>query len=77
VSLWTFNGSLHPNYPDFLNLIYLRIVEVSAKSRKDNTGTLSLVINKVRLKEDLPKSALAFKGGVGGTLLKPSIFRVL
>jgi len=52
-------------------------VEVFAKSRKDNTGTLSLVINKVRLKEDLPKSALAFKGGVGRTLLKPSIFRVL
>jgi hypothetical protein len=37
VFLPTFSGSLQPNYPDFLNLIYLSIVEVSAKSIKDNS----------------------------------------
>jgi hypothetical protein len=55
--------SPQPNYPDLLNPIYLCIVEVYAKSGKDNTSTLSLVINKVRLKENLPKNTLAFKGG--------------
>jgi hypothetical protein len=55
-----------PNYPDLLNPIYLCIVEVFAKSGKNNTNTLSLVINRVRLKENLPKSTLTFKGG-GGT----------
>jgi hypothetical protein len=62
-------GSPQPNYLDLLNIIYLCIVEVSAKSGKDSTSTLSLVINRVRLKENLPKSTLAFKGG-GGVLLK-------
>jgi hypothetical protein len=57
--------SPQPNYPDLLNPIYLCMVEVSAKSGKDNTGTLSLVINRVRLKENLPKSKLTFKGGGG------------
>jgi hypothetical protein len=40
-------------------------MEVSAKSRKNNTNTLNLVINRVRLKENLPKITLAFKGGKG------------
>jgi len=53
------------NYPDLLNPIYLCIVEVSAKSGKDSTITLSLVINKVRFKENLPKSTITFKGGGG------------
>jgi hypothetical protein len=66
--------SPQPNYPDLLNPIYLCIVEVSAKSGKDNISTLSLVINRVRLKENLPKSTLAFKGG---DLSKPSILTVL
>jgi len=52
-----------PNYPNLLNPIYLCIVEVSAKSGKGSTSTLNLVINRVRLKENLPKSTLAFKGG--------------
>jgi hypothetical protein len=43
-------------------------VEVSTKSRKDSTSTLSLVINRVGLKENLPKSALLFKGGEGDPL---------
>ncbi len=53
------------NYPDLLNPIYLCIVEVFVKSKKDNT--LSLVINRMRLKENLPKNTLTFKGGGGGT----------
>ncbi len=52
----------------------LCIVEVSTKSGKDNTSTLSLVTNRVRLKENLPKSTLALKGG--GDLWKPSILIV-
>ncbi len=55
------------NYPDLLNPIYLCIVEVFVKSKKDNTNTLSLVINRMRLKENLPKNTLTFKGGGGGT----------
>jgi hypothetical protein len=62
-------GSLEspqPNYPNLLNPIYLCIMEVFTKSGKDNTNTLSLVINRVRFKENLPKNTLSFKGE-GGT----------
>jgi hypothetical protein len=38
------------------------LVEISVKSGKDSsTSTLSLVIHRVRLKENLQKSTLAFR----------------
>jgi hypothetical protein len=40
-------------------------VEFSVKSGKHGTSTLSLVQNRVRLKKNLQKSTLAFKGVVG------------
>jgi hypothetical protein len=41
-------------------------LEISVKSGKDSTSTLSLVIHRVRFKNNLQKSTLAFKGGWGG-----------
>jgi hypothetical protein len=41
----------------------LDIIEISAKSGKDGTSTLSLVISRVRFFKNLQKSTLAFKGG--------------
>jgi hypothetical protein len=38
------------------------IIEISVKSGKDSTSTLSLVIHRVRLKRNLQKSTLGFKG---------------
>jgi hypothetical protein len=39
-------------------------IEISIKLGKDSTGTLSLVIHRVRFKKkNLQKSTLAFKGG--------------
>ncbi len=35
----------------------------TAKSRKDSTSTLSLVINRVKLKENLPKNVQGWGGG--------------
>jgi hypothetical protein len=42
---------------------YIHIYEISVKSGKDSTSTLNLAIHKVRLKINLQKSTLAFKGG--------------
>jgi hypothetical protein len=50
---------LHPNLTS--------LIEISAKSGKDSTSTLSLVINRVRFKKNLPpNSTLAFKGWKAG-----------
>jgi hypothetical protein len=46
-------------------------LEISEKSGKHSTSTLILVIHRVRLKKNLQKSTLAFRGGV--KLRKPSI----
>jgi hypothetical protein len=43
-----------------------QIIEISIKSGKDSTSTLSLVIHRVRLEKNLQKITLAFKGGGGG-----------
>jgi hypothetical protein len=39
------------------------IIEISVKSGKDSTRTLSLVIDRVRLNKNLQKSTLAFNWG--------------
>jgi hypothetical protein len=39
------------------------IIEISVKSGKDSTSTLSLLIHRVRSKKNLQKSTLAFNGG--------------
>jgi hypothetical protein len=39
-------------------------IEITVKSRKDTTSTLSLVTHRVRLEKSMQKSALAFKAGV-------------
>jgi hypothetical protein len=62
----------------FVNLLqFLRLypIEISVKSRKDSTSTLSLVIHRVRLKNYLPKNTLAFKDW-GVKLRNPSILMV-
>jgi hypothetical protein len=38
-------------------------LEISVKSGKDSTSTLSLVIHRMRLKKNLKKSTLALRGG--------------
>jgi hypothetical protein len=38
-------------------------IKISVNSGKDSTSTLSLVIHRARLKKNLQKSTLAFKGG--------------
>jgi len=53
---------------------FLQRIELSVKEDKYSTRTLSLVIRRVRFKKNLPKSTLAFKGGV--ILRKPSILMV-
>jgi hypothetical protein len=40
-----------------------RVLEISVKSAKDSTCTLSLVINRVKFEKNLEKSTLTFKGG--------------
>jgi hypothetical protein len=40
-----------------------QVLEISEKSGKDSTSTLSLVIHRVRFKKNLQKRALAFNGG--------------
>ncbi len=50
---------------------FLQRIEFSVKEDKHSTRTLSFVISRVRFKKNLPKSTLAFKGGV--KLRKPSI----
>jgi hypothetical protein len=39
-------------------------IEISVKPGKDSTSTLSLVIHRVRLKKNLHKNTIAFKGEV-------------
>ncbi len=39
------------------------IREISVKSGKDSTSTLSLLIHRVRSKKNLQKSTFAFNGG--------------
>jgi hypothetical protein len=39
------------------------IIEISVKSGKDSTSTLSLVIQRVRFLKNLQKSTLAFNRG--------------
>ncbi len=48
----------------FDSKIIPQTIEISVKSRKDTTSTLSLVIHRVRLKKNPQTSILAFKGGV-------------
>jgi len=53
---------LLPN-PEGLHFFYKPyIIEISVKSGKDSTSTLSLVIHRVRFKRNLQKSTLGFKG---------------
>jgi hypothetical protein len=40
-----------------------RVLEISVKSGKDSTCTLSLVIHRVRFEKNLQKSTLTFKWG--------------
>ncbi len=39
-------------------------IEISVKSGKDNTNTLSLVIHRVRFKKALQKKHISIQGGV-------------
>jgi hypothetical protein len=50
-------------YDQFDSKIIPQTIEISIKSRKDTTSTLSLVMHRMRLKKILQKSTLAFKGG--------------
>jgi hypothetical protein len=52
----------HAKSQGFTLLYKSYIIEISVKSGKDNTSTLSLVIHRVRLKRNLQKSTLGFKG---------------
>jgi hypothetical protein len=49
-------------------------IDISAKSGKDSTSTLRLVIHRVRFKKYLQKTSLAFKRGM--KFRKPSILMV-
>jgi hypothetical protein len=51
-----------------------KTIEVSVKSGKNRTSTLSLVIHRVRFEINLQKSKLALKGG--GETQEPSTLMV-
>jgi hypothetical protein len=52
----------------------MKLIEISVKSGKDSTSTLSLVIHRVRFFKNLQKCTLESK--VGMKLRKPSISKV-
>jgi hypothetical protein len=52
-----------------------RVLEISVKSGKESTNTLSLVIHRLRFEKNLQKSTLTFKeGGPGVETQKTSNF---